>query len=213
MPRPYGRESWRGPGLPWLIFGGLAAVVALLAITGLLLLRSRPPSRALLVRAAAAHQRQTLGPAPVSFASGDLTSVAAWARGQTGASIEVPALDAEGYRLLGVRLAPELGRGAVSLVYEGAEGRVTCTLLPSSLPARLQLPLPEPAPDIHATTLEDTDLATWTEGKTAYVMVARLSPGTLLELAQSVARTAFEAPRMSLTAGVDAATGTEFTEG
>jgi len=170
-----------------LALGGLAAAVALLALTGLLFLASQPLSSALLADAVRAHQDQTLGDAPVTFASADSSAVASWARQQTGKSFDVPDLEPVGYRLLGARMQPDVGLRAVALVYEGSSGRLTCTILPAGAPSWLRWPSAARFERVHAEELDGAGLATWADAESAYVMVANVRPAALLPLARFVA--------------------------
>jgi anti-sigma factor RsiW len=170
-----------------LAVSGLAAVIALFALTGFLFWASQGPSAVLFAAAVRAHQSQTLGDAPVAFASADSSAVASWARQQTGKSFDVPDLEPVGYRLLGARIQPDVGPRAVALVYEGAAGRLTCTILPADAPSWLRSLLADRLEHAHAQEINGAGLATWADEDSAYVMVANVKPAALLPLARFVA--------------------------
>jgi anti-sigma factor RsiW len=167
-----------------LLFGGVAAVIAV-GLGGGVIIRGREAvTAAVLRRAVGAHQAVTLGASSVSLGSSDPAAVSAWARQQTGRSVDVPGLEGAGYSLRGARLDSSVASKAVALVYESAEIRMTCTVMP---PASL----PGASDEIRVTAIGDVHVATWADADSAYIMVAQLSPADLLQLARQVQRTAF----------------------
>ena len=167
-------------------FAGFAAAVVLVVAMGALRLASREtPSRQLLENVARAHELETLGPVPVSFASSDPAAVATWLRHQSGEEVDIPALDSDGYRLLGARLDPAVALHAVTLVYTGPGGVVTCAIAPSTPLSWLRIALGWVPPDAHVAETDETELAAWVTSDGTYVLAGNLQPAILLLLARA----------------------------
>jgi mycothiol system anti-sigma-R factor len=175
------RSAWRR----LLPFTGLAAAIAILAIAGFLVIAIRQmPSQELLRRVATAHHQETLSAAPVSFSSSDEAAVDAWLEQQNGEQVDIPSLEAAGYRLLGARLDPSIAPHAVTIVYDSANGRLTCVILPAAQPSWLKVPLEALHPSVHAASTAGAGLASWAEPDGMYVMAADLQPAAVATLAQ-----------------------------
>lgn len=171
-----------------LALGGLAAALVIMAVAGLLWAASRIPDRAVLARAAGAHEQESLSQTPVTFASGDAAAVAAWARSATGEKPDVPSFAAAGYRLLGARLEPSVGRHAVSLVYQGEDGSVTCTVVPVAASPLLKLALAIRPPAIQTTAVGGATAVSWTDADATYILLGDAGRQTLLQLARLAAQ-------------------------
>lgn len=170
-----------------LALGGAAAALLLLILAGLTVRGlGTGPGEEELARAASAHEKTSLAPAPVVFTSDDPTAVQTWVRTTTGHAAEVPSLASAGYRLLGARTEPSVGAGAISLVYEGAAGRLTCTERPVelSLPARL-IGIVRP-PALHSAYVGDTTAVSWSDDEAAYILLGNVDAQTLLDLARLI---------------------------
>lgn len=169
------------------LFSGLAASLAIVAAVALLLVQAGSSKTSVLARAAGVHTTETLTLAPVSFRSADPRAVAAWAHQQTGHLIDVPSLAGSGYTLLGVRTEPSLAAGAVSLVYEGPGGRLTCAILPENAPLGSRNAGSGANSRFHTQEKDGETVAGWHESGTTYLLVGTLPPTGILQLA----RTAF----------------------
>jgi anti-sigma factor RsiW len=169
------------------LLGGLAAALTAIAVIGLLRINNSASNTRVLAAAAAGHRQETLAANPVSFASDDPSAVAAWARATSGHSIDIPSLAAEGYELLGARAESSIAADAVSLVYTGPSGRVTCTVLPASGPSTTQAGSGAAALNFHQAQIDGASVAGWTETDATYVLVANLPPPALLQLARLAA--------------------------
>jgi anti-sigma factor RsiW len=171
------------------VLGGMAAaaVLALLALAGWYRQNYPVPSPSLLALSVEAHQQKTNGPAPVSLSSSDAVVVAAWARERVDKQFDLPSLDAAGYHLVGARLEPDVDPRAVTLVYEGGETRLSCTVVPISSPILALLPLPPSAP-ARADTIHGSTVVTWRDGDATYLLVADLNADALLRLARLAAQ-------------------------
>ena len=171
-----------------ILFGGLAAVLALLAAFGVSRVAIPVPSASVLRQVVAAHRDETQGTTPVSFESADADQVATWARSRAGKYFEVPTLQSAGYRLLGARMEPAVGRHSVTLVYEGDSGRLTCTVLPISDPLGRLLSLRAATAPTQTMQIQGTRVASWRDRDTTYVLVADLDADALLRLARLAAQ-------------------------
>ncbi|HTE85731.1 MAG TPA: zf-HC2 domain-containing protein [Dehalococcoidia bacterium] len=167
-----------------IFFGGLAAALGLCAIFAQSRAAGPTPSVSVLARVVAEHKEETQGATPVSFASADAAQVAAWARSGTGEYFEVPSFEAAGYRLLGARVEPSVAPRAVTLVYEGDSGRLTCTVVPITDPLERLLALRAATAPTKATRIQGETVASWRDKDTTYVLVADLDADALLGLAR-----------------------------
>jgi anti-sigma factor RsiW len=130
-----------------------------------------------------AHHQETLGPNPVALASSDPDVITAWTRRQTGHVIQPPAFDADGYRLLGARAAASLDATAVSFVYEGPEGRLTCTILAGRRTVYPGFAPAAASPLVHVTSRQGASVAMWWDDASTYLMVGDIPPAVLQHLA------------------------------
>jgi anti-sigma factor RsiW len=170
-----------------LLFGGLAASLVLIAALALARVAIRAPSDGQVASAAAAHVQETLAATPVAFRSADADAVAAWIQQQSGQRIEVVSFASADYQLLGARMEPALGPRAVSLVYEGAGGRLTCVILPPAIPAGLEVLLPAAAPALRSARVNGSTEVSWADRDASYILVGQGDAQTLLRLAQMAA--------------------------
>ena len=145
------------------------------------------PDASLLTFAAQAHQRETESAVPVTLSSSDATAVEAWARPRGDKHLDVPSLDAAGYRLVGARLEPGISAQAVTLVYEGGGTRLTCTVVPISNSVFAKLASTPSTPD-RVVTVEGTGIVSWRDGDAIYLLAADLNSGALLRLARLAAQ-------------------------
>jgi anti-sigma factor RsiW len=170
-----------------LVAGGLAALFALIALLSISWLNNRLPSSALR-QVVAAHEHETNSSAPVSLVSSDPEQISNWTRTQLRASIDVPALDAAGYRLLGARTEPSISRQALSLVYEGTDGRLTCTILPGDIPLQSRLALPGSS-SVFTGRVDGVSIAGWADRDATYIMAADAPIPSVARLARLASRT------------------------
>jgi len=160
--------------------GGIAAVLALVAVVGTMWFLQGGQRHALAERAVAAHHMtQTPGTRLVT-ATGSVEDIAQWASVATGRSIDVPDFTDVGYRLLGVRAEPAVANHAVAMVYAGENGALTCVVIPGHW--ALSGPVHGPA-QIHLTAVRGTAVAGWWEGETTYLLIGDVPPALLLTVA------------------------------
>ncbi|MGI8969542.1 MAG: anti-sigma factor family protein [Dehalococcoidia bacterium] len=177
-----GFRRWR------LCLAGLAAVLTVISAIGLWQLATPVEPRSVLAEVVRAHDLETLGVAPVSFAAADPTTVAGWAQSSMGKHFEVPNLDQAGYRLLGARPEPGVAPGAITLVYVGVSGRLTCTVLLHSAPLGERLALLVTDPLVHSRPIDGTWVASWGDGEAAYLLTGDPDLAALVRLAHLAAR-------------------------
>jgi anti-sigma factor (TIGR02949 family) len=171
-----------------LPYAAVAAALVIAALAGLLVLaNAQAPGQALLRRAVTAHQQVTLGATPVSFASDNTNAVSAWVKRQSGQEFEVPSLSSAGYQLVGARLDSTVAPSAVTLVYRGPGGLVSCVILPSTLPGALRAPLSAFSPGVRTASVENLPVASWVEFDGTYILTADLQPAQLAQLARVAA--------------------------
>lgn len=185
LDRAEARASWTSR---LTLLGGMAAVLAVIAVIGLLRVQGSASAPHVLTAAAAVHRQETLSAAPVSFASSDPSAVAGWVRAASGHPIDVPSLAQEGYQLLGARAEPSLASGAVSLVYDGPGGRVTCAVLPVIEPLGTGTGASAGESAFQQAQVGSTSVAGWQETDATYVLAGNLSPASLLSLARAAAQ-------------------------
>jgi anti-sigma factor RsiW len=179
-----GPPRWRGA----LLIGSLAAAIAFIAALALARAMIRVPSDAQIASAARAHTQETLAAAPVAVRSADPDAVTAWIQRQTGQRIEAVSFATDGYQLLGARLEPSLGPRAISIVYDGPNGRLTCVVLPEQVPAVLSVLLATEAPAIRATHLGNSTGVSWADRDAAYILIGPGDAQALLQLARVAAQ-------------------------
>lgn len=172
-----------------ILLGGVAAALVILLAGGAALYRaSHPlPDAPLLALAVGAHRQETNSAAPVTLSSSDAVAVEAWARPRADKHLDVPSLDSAGYRLVGARLEPAIGAGAVTLVYEGSGTRLTCTIVPISNPVLARFASTPSAPN-HVATVDGTSIVSWRDGDAIYLLTADLGGDALLRLARLAAQ-------------------------
>jgi anti-sigma factor RsiW len=169
-----------------LLYGGLAAAMLLVATLAVWRFAIYSPSTPLLARAVALYRQETLAGAPVAFASADPDAVAAWASAR-GERLDVPRLDGYGYLLLGARPEPALGADAVTLVYEGSGGRVSCVVLSGRRAFARTGTTPTGAPTFHVWRSGDAAVVGWSDEDATYLLAAGLDQPRLLTLALAAA--------------------------
>jgi anti-sigma factor RsiW len=166
----------------------LAAAVAVIVALGLLGFALRQaPNASLLHRVSLAHTQETLSAQPVAFASDDAMAVEIWLRQQASEDVDVPSLSSTGFELMGARLDPAVAPHAVTLVYRGADGPVSCVILPSMPPSFLRAPLSLLHGGVHPASIAGTQLASWVARDGTYVLAGDLPPAELLSLARTAA--------------------------
>lgn len=173
------RDRWI-PRLEWL--GGIAAVFLILAVAGWLVRQRSASTEPALVLATRLHQAETLGSAPVSYSSGDASAVAQWAAIVTGQAVDVPSFAASGYRLLGARTDASVARGAVSLIYQGPGGPMTCVIVGREVPLGGTAVSSAATLGVHVLRTQGTTAAGWWEDGTTYILVANQPQPALLDL-------------------------------
>ncbi len=165
----------------------LAAAIAVILTFGFIGFAVRQaPDASLLRRVSLAHRQETLSAEPVAFASDDATAVKIWLRRQAGEDVDIPDLSPDGFELVGARLDPAIAPHAVTLVYSGTDGPVSCVILPSTAPSPLRVPLSLLQGGVRPASMAGTRLASWVSPDGTYVLAGDLPPAELL----SVARTA-----------------------
>lgn len=169
------------------MLGGLAAALVILVVAGRILQQRQSVTTPALVLAARAHQAETLGSAPVSFASADPNAVGAWASTVAKAGVDVPSFAQNGYRLIGARAEPSFADNAVTLVYDGRRGRISCVIVNGHRRLGGAIASPASTPAIHYWQADRMSAAGWWEGDTAYLLAGDLQPATLVALAQLAA--------------------------
>jgi anti-sigma factor RsiW len=170
---------------PWLLsLGGVAAVVLVAAI-GWAALHRQPKLGPAWTHALQAHRQETLGGAPVSYASNDRAAVIAWAKVQAGGYVAVPSY--AGYTLMGARTEPSAGPHAVTLVYGGPKGRLTCLIMRGEVHLSGRVAAAPSGPAIHYVQAQGATAAGWQEKNTTYLLVANMSPPSVIQLAESAA--------------------------
>jgi anti-sigma factor RsiW len=179
-------EPAKGSRLQYVLPAAIAAVLAVILSTGFWLRSALPEINPTVIERVVQAQLRADGQSPVSLRSSDPSLVAQWARTQTGTPFGVPSLESAGYRLLGARLEPDAGKHAITLVYEGAQGRLTCTIYPLPAPLRL-LPEMSNSP-IRVRAVNGSSIATWRDGDAVYMLAADIDRSTLLRIAQLAAK-------------------------
>lgn len=178
-----GRQGWLASVRRVVAAAGVAAAIAVAAV-GVWRLNATTghASSSTAVQVARAHRQETLSATPVAFVSADPAAVARWVRTQTGREVAVPDFGGAGYHLLGVRTESGVSRGAVSLVYAGAGGRVTCTILDGDASLGAAFSAPPGAPSVHTIRQDGVTEAMWLEPGTTYLMASELQPQEMLPL-------------------------------
>lgn len=161
---------------------GLAAAIATVSILALWQLGGSASHTSMAAQIARAHRQETLGATPVTFASANPATVAGWVHAQTGRNVEVPDFTSAGYTLLGVRTESTIEPGAVSLVYTGAGGRVTCMVLSGDPSLGAAFSPVDDAPSVRTTRQSGVTEAVWLEPGTTYLMASELRQSALLPL-------------------------------
>jgi anti-sigma factor RsiW len=161
---------------------GLAAVLVLCAAVAAVWTGRAEPGSELVDRAIAAHRTTTLTGAPVTLASDDAEAVTAWLRA-SGRPLDAPVFAVEGYRLLGARREPSVEPGAVSLVYEGPAGRLTCTIIVGRLAPGRGFAVSAVSPTVFSTERQGVSVAAWMDADTTYLLIGAVDPLLLQRLA------------------------------
>lgn len=171
------------------VLGGVAAalVLAVFAAAGWYRQTHPIPSTSAVDHTVQAHQQRTNGSAPVSLTTSNASEVTSWARATSDKHFDVPSLDAAGFHLVGARPEPDVSPRAVTLVYEGSGTRLTCTVLPIADPLLALLATPPSSPAM-TSTVDGSNVASWRDGDSIYILVADLDPATLLRLARLAAQ-------------------------
>jgi anti-sigma factor RsiW len=167
-----------------MIAGGVAAVVVLCAAVGLARFQQGSPGVSLVERAVDSHLSGTLGSTPVMVRASDAGVVAAWLQTATGRTIEVPAFDDDGYRLVGARTDPSVAPGAVSLVYEGGD-RLTCIVIAGRISFAAEFVVSSVSPNLHVARRQDASIAAWQDADTTYLLIGARDAAVLERLAQA----------------------------
>jgi anti-sigma factor RsiW len=176
------RPRWR---LPLIAAGGVAALFVLFALLSVLHLESGQRPSALVTRAVAAHRAVEAATTPLALTTSDPAQAAVWVSGVTGRRLDAPSLDDAGYRLLGVRLEPQVAPDGVAMVYAGNDRLLTCVIVPGD---RTSGESPDSSAHVHLVDLQGTRVASWQEGAATYLLVADMAPEQLLRVARLAAR-------------------------
>lgn len=174
------RDRFR-PRLEWL--SGIAAVFLVLAVAGWLVQQRSASTEPALVLATRAHQAETLGSASVSYSSGDASAVARWAATIAGRAVDVPSFAESNYRLLGARTDASVARGAISLIYEGPGGPMTCVVVGRELPLGGTVISPGSSPAVHLLRTQGVTAVGWWQDGTTYIIVANQPQPVVIDLA------------------------------
>jgi anti-sigma factor RsiW len=169
----------------WAIAGAIAAAVAVVALVSALQLTSGGAHAVSAATVARAHTDETLGRWPVTFASSNPVAVAAWVQAQTGRTIDVPDYSAAGYALSGVRREQRIDPNAVTLVYLGAAGRLTCTVV-SGDPSLQGFAAVASTPGVRYAWTDGVGVAAWWSPDTLYLLAGDISADAAVRLASAV---------------------------
>jgi anti-sigma factor RsiW len=183
LAEPAQRRSDRG--LTLVLGLAAALLIFVFAGAGWYRLTQSQPSPAQMNRAAQSHTQITSGANPVGFASSDPASVAAWAASSTGNRIDVPPGNVAGFRLIGARSGSDVAAGSVTLVYESAGKRISCTIVPLT---RVGPMAPQPTLPTSVTAIDGSNVAAWRDDKSIYLLAGDLDADSMLGLARQIAQ-------------------------